>query len=471
MIFAIAASSTGRFRQILRAVLQPRQAPVATEQKIGESIRRALVVVLSALMILVPMDQGVAFAQAPPNSPQGQQAPQVQPLPPDQLNQLVAPIALYPDALVAQVLAASTYPGQAADADRWRQAQGNATPDQVAAAANAQNWDPSVKALTAFPSVLSQMDHSYQWTVDLGNAYYNQPQDVMTAVQVMRQRAEAAGQLRSTPQQNVSSDAGIIVIAPANPVLVYAPVYNPWVVYGVPVVAYPGFYYVPPPGVVWGGLAIGFAVGVGIAAFATWGWGWGHWGVGWSDRTVVYNNTTYISRSTTVVNRGFNRPGGPGGGVRGAANGRAGDYGRSAGDNRGGVRAGASNGRAPARASGPGGAGNRSAPAARGAYGANRGPSSGRPAAATHDATRPSAARSASPGRTTASARAGSSNATRPNSAARTSNAPHAMASRAGGASGGRASAPRSSGGHPAAAARPSGGGGRPAAGGGRRRP
>ena len=448
MIFAIAASSTGRFRQILRAVLQPRQAPVATEQKIGESIRRALVVVLSALMILVPMDQGVAFAQAPPNSPQGQQAPQVQPLPPDQLNQLVAPIALYPDALVAQVLAASTYPGQAADADRWRQAQGNATPDQVAAAANAQNWDPSVKALTAFPSVLSQMDHSYQWTVDLGNAYYNQPQDVMTAVQVMRQRAEAAGQLRSTPQQNVSSDAGIIVIAPANPVLVYAPVYNPWVVYGVPVVAYPGFYYVPPPGVVWGGLAIGFAVGVGIAAFATWGWGWGHWGVGWSDSTVVYNNTTYISRSTTVVNRGFNRPGGPGGGVRGAANGRA-----------------------PARASGPGGAGNRSAPAARGAYGANRGPSSGRPAAATHAATRPSAARSASPGRTTASARAGSSNATRPNSAARTSNAPHAMASRAGGASGGRASAPRSSGGHPAAAARPSGGGGRPAAGGGRRRP
>jgi hypothetical protein len=98
----------------------------------------------------------------------------------------VAPIALYPDTLVAQVLAASTYPVQVVDADRWRQAQGYASPDQIAAGADAQTWDPSLKVLTAFPQVLAEMDRNLQWTTDLGNAYYNQPQDVLQAVQVMR---------------------------------------------------------------------------------------------------------------------------------------------------------------------------------------------------------------------------------------------------------------------------------------------
>ena len=146
----------------------------------------------------------------------------------------MAPIALYPDALVAQVLAAATYPTQVVEADRWRQAQGNAPAEQIAAGAETQNWDPSVKALTAFPTVLAQMDRNLQWTTDLGNAYYNQPQDVMDAVQAMRQKAEAAGQLRSTPQQVVTNDDGAITIAPANPAVVYVPVYDPWVVYGGP---------------------------------------------------------------------------------------------------------------------------------------------------------------------------------------------------------------------------------------------
>ncbi len=164
----------------------------------------------------------------------------------------MAPIALYPDALVAQILAASTYPTQVVEADRWVQAQGNAPADQIAAGANAQPWDPSVKALTAFPSVLAQMDRNMQWTTDLGNAYYNQPQDVMDAVQQMRQRAQQAGSLDSTQQQTVSNDSGQIAIAPANPQVVYVPVYNPWVVYGPPVVAFPGYYYAPPPGIFFG---------------------------------------------------------------------------------------------------------------------------------------------------------------------------------------------------------------------------
>ncbi len=253
-----------------------------------------------------PQDQQTASAQ--------QQ--QAQPLTADQLDQLVAPIALYPDALVAQILAASTYPTQVVEADQWRQAQGNASPDQIASAANSQPWDPSVKALTAFPSVLKQMHDNMQWTTDLGNAYYNQPQDVMDAVQRMRQRAQQAGTLADTPQQTVAEDDGNIEIEPTNPDVVYVPVYNPWIVYGPPIIAWPGYYYAPPPaffvGVGFGwGFRMGFAWGVPLRPWAPWGWGWGHWGCGWYNRTVVYNRTTYITRSTTVINRGVNRPGSP----------------------------------------------------------------------------------------------------------------------------------------------------------------
>jgi hypothetical protein len=318
-------------REMLHEIFQPRQDAPSTGRKIGQWTRQGLAVVLSALMILIPMMQGEAFAQSVPMPGDGQSTPglddgqpvpqeqpvvpQGQPLSAEQLNQLVAPIALYPDALVAQVLAASTYPTQVVEADRWRQAQGSAPADQIAAGAEAKNWDPSVKALTAFPTVLAQMDRNLRWTTDLGNAYYNQPQDVMDSVQTMRQKAQTAGQLRSTPQQTVASADGAITIAPANPTMVYVPVYNPWTIYGSPFPVYPGYYYAPPPGVFWGGLAIGFGVGIGIGLFAPWGWGWGHWGMGWGPRWgghgVFYNHSTYVTRSTTVVNRGFNRPGGP----------------------------------------------------------------------------------------------------------------------------------------------------------------
>ncbi|HEX8926273.1 MAG TPA: DUF3300 domain-containing protein, partial [Terriglobales bacterium] len=280
-----------------------------TSQTVGQITRQGLALILSGLMILVPAAQNEAFAQEA--APFAEQAPAPQPLSGEQLDQLVAPIALYPDALVAQILAASTYPGQVQEADRWRQAQGNAPADVIAANAEAQNWDPSVKALTAFPTVLVQMDRNIQWTTSLGDAYYNQPQDVMDAVQAMRQKAYAAGHLRSTPQVVVTRPAGVFVVAPANPAVVYVPVYDPWIVYGPPVVAYPGYFYATPPGVVWGTFAIGFGVGIGIALWAHHDWGWGHWGMGWHDRCVMYNHTTYITRSTTVINHGWGRPGGP----------------------------------------------------------------------------------------------------------------------------------------------------------------
>jgi hypothetical protein len=235
-----------------------------------------------------------------------------QPLTPDQLDQLVAPIALYPDALIAQTLAASTYPTQIVDADRWLQAQTGASAQQIASKVNSESWDSSVKALTAFPTVLAQMDKNLDWTTNLGNAYYNQPQDVMDAIQSMRKRSQASGNLKATPQQTVSSQNGSIVIAPANPSVVYVPVYDPWAVYGAPLAIYPGFYYAPPPGVVLGaGLAIGFGIGIGIGVFAGWGWGWNNWRLGWHSRAVFFNHATYMTHSRTVTNRGFKSPRGP----------------------------------------------------------------------------------------------------------------------------------------------------------------
>ncbi|MGA2989215.1 MAG: DUF3300 domain-containing protein [Candidatus Korobacteraceae bacterium] len=338
MKFNIGTKRTGWLKQMLHGILQPGQAAAVTGQRIGELARQGLAVVLSALMIMIPMAQGQAFAESDPAAVDSeQQVPQAQPLSTEQLDQLVAPIALYPDSLLAQVLAASTYPTQVVEADRWLQAQGNAPADQIAAGAENQNWDPSVKALTAFPTVLAQMDRNIQWTTDLGNTYYNQPQDVMDAVQAMRQKAQVAGQLRSTPQQVVTNDAGAITIAPANPTVVYVPVYNPWAVYGAPVLIYPGYYYAPPADVFWGGLAIGFGVGVAVGLFAHWGWGWGHWGMGWGRHCVFFNHNTYITRSTTVINRGFNRPGGPPrnfAGRRGAYPRSAGNFNRSGGFNR-----------------------------------------------------------------------------------------------------------------------------------------
>jgi len=456
MTFGNGTRSTA-LSEILNGSRQTGQAAMAVGQRVGQMIRRGLAIVLSALMIMIPMGQQ-AYAQepspapgapqaAPPPADNGQApAPQGQPLSAQQLDQLVAPIALYPDALVAQVLGAATYPTQVVQADRWRQAQGNASPEQIAAATDAQNWDPSVKALTAFPTVLAQMDRNLQWTTDLGNAYYNQPQDVMDSVQAMRQKAQAAGQLRSTPQQTVANDGGAIAIAPANPTVVYVPVYDPWVVYGSPFPMYPGYYYAPPPGIFWGGLAIGFGLGIGIGLFSHWGWGWGHWGMGWHDHSVFYNHNSYFTRSTTVINRGYNRPGGPPRGFAGAR----GAYARP----RGGFNR-------------PGGNFNNRAAVNRGAYGANRpGGSYGR--AGGSNVARPGGSNVARPGGASSYNRAPSGNAARASGGSGGSS-PRASVSRAPSASSGghQPSSRASSGGSHSGGGHASGGGGGHAGGGG----
>jgi uncharacterized protein DUF3300 len=241
--------------------------------------------------------------------PQGEygQAP-AQPLDAVQLEQLVAPIALYPDRLVAQVLAASTYPSQVADADDWRQTQRYASPDQIAAGADVQSWDPSVKALTAFPQVLAQMDRNLQWTTDLGNAYYNQPQDVLEAVQVMRRRAQQAGNLQSTPQQAVHYDEGYVQLMPVNPQLVYVPTYNPWTVYGEQVSPYPGFSLLGAVGSFLGSSPIDYGLGIAMSAFSQ-PWGWLAWGLNWLAQSVLFNQSDYYSHSSTVADWGFRHDG------------------------------------------------------------------------------------------------------------------------------------------------------------------
>src|SRR6201988_233273 len=169
--------------------------------------------------------------------------PAIQPvqLTAEQLQQLVAPIALYPDELVAQILAASTYPTEIVEAERWLQQNSSLKGAQLASEVDKQSWDPSVKALTQFPSVLANMDKNLSWTSALGVAYFNDQQAVLDAVQVMRKRAQNAGTLKSTAQENVTTQGSTIIIEPANPQVVYLPAYDPWIVYGAPLAVYPGY--------------------------------------------------------------------------------------------------------------------------------------------------------------------------------------------------------------------------------------
>jgi hypothetical protein len=258
--------------------------------------RQSIAIALS--LLLLHFAQSSVLAQAPP--PGG-----YAPLDATQLDQLVAPVALYPDALVAQVLTASTFPDQVNDANNWLHQNGGMPPDQLAAAVNGMPWDPSVKALAEFPTVLDNMARNASWTAALGNAYYNQPGDVMNAVQAMRFQAQQAGTLRPTPQERVYTSGGLVVIEPVNPALVYVPYYNPWAVYGAPISPWGGYYWGPPAGVVLGaGIAIGFGVGIGVGLFGHFGWGYHAWAPNWRGGVVVYNHNTYISRSTTVINRG-----------------------------------------------------------------------------------------------------------------------------------------------------------------------
>ena len=270
----------------------------ATSNEHGKEL---LAILLSMLSIMVTVPVELSVAQQPQNAPPppsytGQGAP----LTGQELNNLVSPIALYPDALVAQILSASTFPDQVAAANSWLKQNSNLTGSALGQAVNQQSWDPSVKALTQFPSVLSNMAQNLAWTSQLGEAYHNQQPDVMAAIQQLRAQAQTAGNLKTTSQQTVTTQSQggqqVIVIQPANPQVVYVPTYNPAVIYGAP--------YYPPSystGAVVATSLLSFGAGIAVGAMMSGGccgWGYSSWNCNWYGGAAVYHGTAYYGNTS-----------------------------------------------------------------------------------------------------------------------------------------------------------------------------
>jgi hypothetical protein len=245
-------------------------------------------------VVLIP-SVAPSAAQEQQGSPAEDQAPKV---PNDQLDSLVAPIALYPDPLLAQALAASTYPLELVQLKQWLDKHKDLKDKALTDAVVKQPWDASVQAMAALPDAVKQLTDDIGWTTDLGNAFLAQQSDVMDAVQRMRAKAKDTGNLKSNEQMKVETkvieNKSVVVIEQSNPQVVYVPSYNPTVVYGAPVYPYPPITY-PPPGYYAAGMAISF--GVGMAIGAAWGGGGWGWGAGWGG-----NNDININRNNTFVN-------------------------------------------------------------------------------------------------------------------------------------------------------------------------
>src|SRR5215471_14036960 len=240
-----------------------------------------------------------------PASLQGENASAEAPkIPNDQLDSLVAPIALYPDPLLAQVLAASTYPLELIQLQQWLTKNKGLKDQALVDAVQKQPWDASVQAMAAIPDVVKRLTDDIQWTTDLGNAFLAQQSDLMDAVQRMRKKAEEKGNLKSNEQQKVETKVveskEVIVIEQSSPQVVYVPSYNPTVVYGPPAYPYPPVAY-PPPGYYAAGMAISF--GIGVAMGAAWGGGWG-WGCGWGGNNdiTINNNNNFVNNSNRAAN-------------------------------------------------------------------------------------------------------------------------------------------------------------------------
>ncbi len=254
-----------------------------------------------------------AGSTAPPYSGQGVPATAAE------LQSLVAPIALYPDALVAQILSAATFPDQIGAASYWMQQNPTLTGSALMQAVNKQTWDPSVKALTQFPTVLNNMAKNLAWTSQLGEDYHNQPADVMKAIQTLRAQAEAAGNLKTTPQQTVTTETQngqqIIVIQSANPQIIYVPTYNPTIVYGTPYTV-PG--YSTSDMVATGVLSFGLGIAVGaMMSGGCCGWGYSSWNCNWYGGGAYYHGGAYYGN--TAWHGGYYGYGGSAYGAYGSA--------------------------------------------------------------------------------------------------------------------------------------------------------
>src|SRR5262249_20949073 len=290
---------------------------------LGQSMRVVLVAVLT--VAIMPGDTVTASFSRSTIPKSSEQASQIQP---DQLDSLVAPIALYPDPLLAQTLAASTYPLEIIQLQQWLARNPGLKDKALADAVAKQPWDPSIQALAGLPDLVKRLADDIQWTTDLGNAFLAQQSDVMDAVQRMRKKAQDKGNLKSGEQQKVETkiieNKSVIVIEQADPQVIYVPSYDPVVVWGAPLYPYPPIYY--PTGYYAAGLAISFGFGMMMGAFWSGGWGWG---CGWSNNNININNNNNFNRNSNI-----NRPSNPiaGGGNRGNLGG--GNRGNLGGGNR-----------------------------------------------------------------------------------------------------------------------------------------
>lgn len=279
---------------------------------VSQRLRRAPrigrpILALFCSALLIP-GWGVTVAQDTP--PTGSAAPEP-PAPkatPDQLDSLVAPIALYPDPLLAQTLVASTYPLEIIQLQQWLGKNAGLKDKALADAVAKQPWDPAIQSMAAFPDVVKRLGDDIQWTTDLGNAFLDQQSDVMDAVQRMRKKAQATGALATSEQQKVETKVveqkTVIVVEPANPQVIYVPTYNPVVVYGPPVYPYPPVYYPPPPppGAYFATAAISFGVGMAIGA----AWGGSCCGCGWGGNNVNINVNNNFNRNANINTGGNN---------------------------------------------------------------------------------------------------------------------------------------------------------------------
>ena len=264
--------------------------------KKGLSVALTLVLIVFSSQILNGAQTPAATTAGDTGSPT-ETSPQTA----SELQALVAPIALYPDSLVAQILTASTFPDEVAIANYWLGQNTSLTGSALMQAVDKQSWDPSVKALTEFSSVLENMAKNLTWTSSLGEAYHNQQADMMSAIQTLRAQAKAKGNLKSTSQiKVVQQSPQVIVIQPSNPQIVYVPQYNPTVIYGTPYIV-PG--YVAPAytaGDVAAAGIIGFGAGIAVGAMMSGGccsWGYSSWNCGWHGTAVVYHGGGYYGNS------------------------------------------------------------------------------------------------------------------------------------------------------------------------------
>ena len=266
-------------------------------------MRRAITVFGTALVTVLIAGQATIQAQTPPAQPATAEAAAAAKTPPfkkEELEALLAPVALYPDALLAQIFMASTYPLEIVEAARWSKEHPDVKGDAVAGAVQSQTWDPSVKSLVAFPSVLEKMNEKIDWTQKLGDAFLAQQKDVMQAVQVLRNKAKETGNLKSTKEVTVKEEAApagspapqTIIIESPNPEVVYVPTYNPTVVYGA--WAYPMYppypYY--PPGYAYGAAFWSFTAGVVVGGAI-----WGNCNWGGNDVDIDINRQNNFNRN------------------------------------------------------------------------------------------------------------------------------------------------------------------------------